>query len=145
MMAQTITCDICNSEAASVLQTDIATGEVMAVGQSCHFPFYVGVAAAIAETMPAEIRAEYAEAVGKLAALFARPSYPADAFDDEPADPPPAAPDADSASVNGEGIPVTGDGGPQLADGDGDGGQAATSGPPAAPAKRPRNRAGTPR
>ena len=94
MMAQTITCDICNAEPASVLQTDIATGEVLSVGSACHFPFYIGVAGAIAATMTDDIKAEYAEAVAALAAKFTGPP----------------------AGVDGEGTPVTGGDAPVLAD-----------------------------
>lgn len=72
-MAQPITCDICAAEPAVLLQTDTTSGEVMAVGGSCLFPFYLGAAAGLADGMPAEVRAEYARNVTALAEAFTGP------------------------------------------------------------------------
>lgn len=73
IMAQAINCDLCNTEAAVLLQTDLASGETMSVGPACLFPFYVGAAAGIADGMPPEVRAEYGPRVLALAELFTGP------------------------------------------------------------------------
>lgn len=58
-MAGQITCDMCQAEPATVMQSNLANGETVAVGDSCVVPFYLTVLAAILEGMPAEVRAEF--------------------------------------------------------------------------------------
>src|SRR5260370_42413138 len=70
-MAQTITCDSCETEPAVMLQTDIDSGQVVAIGPTCLFTFYLGAAGGVAELMDAEVKAAYAAAVRDLAAQFA--------------------------------------------------------------------------
>jgi hypothetical protein len=74
-MAQAIGCDLCGQEPAVLLQTNIDTGEVISIGPSCAFSFYVGAARGMAENMPLDVREANADAVTVLIESF---------FDDGP-------------------------------------------------------------
>jgi hypothetical protein len=39
-MAQTIMCDMCKAEPAVMLQSNVTTGETIAVGDGCMFPYF---------------------------------------------------------------------------------------------------------
>jgi hypothetical protein len=52
-------CDMCEMEPASVMQSNLSTGDTVAIGDGCLIPFYLTVIQAILEGMPADVREEY--------------------------------------------------------------------------------------
>jgi hypothetical protein len=46
-------------EPASVMQSNLSTGDTVAIGDGCLIPFYLTVIQAILEGMPADVREEY--------------------------------------------------------------------------------------
>jgi hypothetical protein len=67
-MAKPITCDICTEETAVLLQTNIANGDMAAVGPNCLTTFALTTAATFLEQVPPEFRAEYADMVAAITA-----------------------------------------------------------------------------
>jgi hypothetical protein len=120
-MAQQIVCDLCEQETAVLLQTDVETGQVIAVGGSCLFAFYLGAAGGLVDGMAPEVRAEYAANVSALAEAFTGPmgvaGDPSPAARAPRARPGPrkgkrtAVAGTGDASVTGDGITLTPDGG----------------------------------
>jgi hypothetical protein len=65
-MAQQIACDLCGTEPAVLLQTKVDSGEVMAVGPACVFPFALGMATVTAAEFTPEVAAVYLPEATKL-------------------------------------------------------------------------------
>jgi hypothetical protein len=89
-MAQSIACDMCGQENATFMQTNIANGDVVAVGDSCTLTFLLTVAAEIVTAMPIDAATQYGEAImpvlGKLAGVVvhaAAESLPSDYDEDQ--------------------------------------------------------------
>lgn len=59
-MASVVACDMCGEEQASMMQTNTANGDTIAVGDSCSLAFYLTIVQSITESMPADILAAHA-------------------------------------------------------------------------------------
>jgi len=51
-MAQPITCDLCQAETAVLMQTNVADGDILAVGPGCLPMFYGGAVMAVMDLPP---------------------------------------------------------------------------------------------
>jgi hypothetical protein len=71
-MAQAIACDLCQTEVAELMQTSLATGDVIAIGPSCQLTFLLTVAATIADDMPADVALSYGELIEPIVTRLAR-------------------------------------------------------------------------
>lgn len=69
-MASTVTCDVCNSEPASLMQSNVANGDTLAVGDSCIVMFYLTIVQTALEDAPAEIVEQYRVALTSLLDAF---------------------------------------------------------------------------
>jgi hypothetical protein len=65
-MAPAITCDMCQQEIASVMQTNIGNGDVVAVGNSCLLTFYITIVAEVVDAMDPDLRLAYAEVISPV-------------------------------------------------------------------------------
>lgn len=62
-MAQPMTCDMCQAEPGTMMQTNLANGDVIVIGDNCQLAFYLTVAQTIIDGMPVVMLAEYAAAI----------------------------------------------------------------------------------
>jgi hypothetical protein len=54
---------MCGQETATVMQSNLANGDTISLGDNCQLAFYLTVVQTILDAMPADVRAEYAAAV----------------------------------------------------------------------------------
>lgn len=81
-MAATITCDLCGAEPAALMQSNMANGETIAVGDACLIPFMATVLTETLTSMDAATAREWMPAVKPLLAAvdaLAEPPAPAPA------------------------------------------------------------------
>lgn len=60
-------CDLCNAEGAVAMFTNLTDGQVTTIGASCMPGFALGLAAELAEAIPADQRDAYADLAGTVA------------------------------------------------------------------------------
>jgi hypothetical protein len=70
-MAQNILCDLCESEPALLMQTNIQNGDAITVGESCMLVFLLTTVSSIVDEMPADNAAQYGETLAPIVSKLA--------------------------------------------------------------------------
>jgi hypothetical protein len=83
-MPQNLLCDLCQSEPALLMQSNIVNGDAITVGESCMMIFLLTTVSSILDEMPAENAAQYAVALDPIVAKLALVVTAAEPDDDPP-------------------------------------------------------------
>lgn len=70
-MAQSIACDLCGDESAVLMQTNLANGDSIAIGQACLITFSLANALSFSEGIPADAIEPYKDLMAGLCANLA--------------------------------------------------------------------------
>ena len=69
-MAQAIACDLCQQEQAALMQTNLANGDTIAVGDACTVTFFASSLQAMLSGAPPEMLNDLAAVLTPLAAII---------------------------------------------------------------------------
>ena len=73
-MASQLTCDMCQAEPATVMESNLLNGETLAFGDNCAASFYLTVLTGMLQSTPAEAIAGYRPVFQPLIDLLAEPA-----------------------------------------------------------------------
>jgi len=71
-MATVLPCDMCGEEPALIMQTNVTNGDAVTIGANCQPIFLLTVVSELLDMMPADVAAQYAQAVTPIVDKLAR-------------------------------------------------------------------------